>query len=316
MDINSSSFKTRSCSFSLRAPFHIRCGSSKGGCFTVHLGFHWSRWGWWSMFQKCPSFLSNGFPKKKTEPKQQPKHPWQSIFILDTVICRELFRYTSSDLHGWNLQNHPKPKAKSNSIWSSIGAMVKKKRLAAESATAGLEDLLGDGPEEQEISVSQRLGWTMHVLNQLSPVSLWRPCWNTEKERIFCPILVWNDNTIRKYAKKFNEKMDKIEAARAAKILSCTQRCYCSIYCIYIYIFVFFAILAGWLLPGFQRFWKFMDPLSWFRLRILEDEDLASNSSDETTEDENAELLTGRVESKIFETLSKIKAKDPSIYDT
>ena len=49
--------------------------------------------------------------------------------------------------------------------------------------------------------------------------------------------------------------------------------------------------------------------------RILEEEDLASNSSDETTEDENAELLTGRVETKIFETLSKIKAKDPSIYD-
>ena len=49
--------------------------------------------------------------------------------------------------------------------------------------------------------------------------------------------------------------------------------------------------------------------------RILEDEDLASNSSDETTEDENAELLTGRVETKIFETLSKIKAKDPSIYE-
>jgi protein KRI1 len=47
----------------------------------------------------------------------------------------------------------------------------------------------------------------------------------------------------------------------------------------------------------------------------LEDEDLASNSSDETSEDENAELLTGRVETKIFETLSKIKAKDPSIYD-
>ena len=101
---------------------------------------------------------------------------------------------------------------------------MKKKRPAAESATAGLEDLLGDGPEEQELSVSQ------------------------------------------KYAKTFNEKMDKIEAARAAK--------------------------------------------------ILEDEDLASNSSDETTEDENAELLTGRVESKIFETLSKIKAKDPSIYDS
>lgn len=59
-----------------------------------------------------------------------------------------------------------------------------------------------------------------------------------------------------------------------------------------------------------------MEPLSFFLiLRILEDEDLASNSSDETTEDENAELLTGRVESKIFETLSKIKAKDPSIYD-
>lgn len=37
--------------------------------------------------------------------------------------------------------------------------MVKKKRPAAESTKpAGLEDLLGDGPEEQELSVSQRLG--------------------------------------------------------------------------------------------------------------------------------------------------------------
>eukprot|EP00933_Yihiella_yeosuensis_P061637 TRINITY_DN64478_c0_g1_i1.p1 TRINITY_DN64478_c0_g1~~TRINITY_DN64478_c0_g1_i1.p1 ORF type:complete len:718 (+),score=253.75 TRINITY_DN64478_c0_g1_i1:208-2361(+) len=68
-----------------------------------------------------------------------------------------------------------------------------------------------------------------------------------------------------KYAKKFNEKMDKKEAARAA--------------------------------------------------RILADEDIASDSSDETTEDEGAELLTGKVESKIFQTLAKIKKKDPSIYD-
>eukprot|EP00931_Biecheleriopsis_adriatica_P084188 TRINITY_DN5792_c0_g1_i2.p1 TRINITY_DN5792_c0_g1~~TRINITY_DN5792_c0_g1_i2.p1 ORF type:complete len:737 (+),score=280.64 TRINITY_DN5792_c0_g1_i2:62-2272(+) len=69
-----------------------------------------------------------------------------------------------------------------------------------------------------------------------------------------------------KYAKKFNEKKDKIEAARAA--------------------------------------------------RILADEDIASDSSEESTEDEDAELLTGKVENKIFETLSKIKAKDPSIYDS
>lgn len=52
-------------------------------------------------------------------------------------------------------------------LWSSIGAMVKKKRPAAESATAGLEDLLGDGPEEQELSVSQRLGWTSFFVKTL-----------------------------------------------------------------------------------------------------------------------------------------------------
>ena len=50
--------------------------------------------------------------------------------------------------------------------------------------------------------------------------------------------------------------------------------------------------------------------------RILAEEDIASNSSEESTEDENADLLTGKVETKIFETLSKIKAKDPSIYET
>ncbi|CAJ1372499.1 unnamed protein product [Effrenium voratum] len=48
--------------------------------------------------------------------------------------------------------------------------------------------------------------------------------------------------------------------------------------------------------------------------RILADEDAVS-SSEESSEDEQAELLTGQVASKIFQTLSKIKAKDPSIYD-
>ena len=47
----------------------------------------------------------------------------------------------------------------------------------------------------------------------------------------------------------------------------------------------------------------------------MADEDIASNSSEESTEDENADLLTGKVETKIFDTLSRIKAKDPSIYD-
>ncbi|CAK9018754.1 unnamed protein product [Durusdinium trenchii] len=50
--------------------------------------------------------------------------------------------------------------------------------------------------------------------------------------------------------------------------------------------------------------------------KILADEDIASNSSEESTEDENADLLTGKVETKIFDTLSRIKAKDPSIYDS
>ena len=77
----------------------------------------------------------------------------------------------------------------------------------------------------------------------------------------------WSEiTTIRKYAKTFNEKMDKIEAARAAKILSCTQRCYCSKYMdymnMYIYIYLlylifFFAIVAGWLLRGVHRFASF-----------------------------------------------------------
>eukprot|EP00439_Symbiodinium_sp_Y106_P032081 s7451_g3.t2 len=62
-----------------------------------------------------------------------------------------------------------------------------------------------------------------------------------------------------KYAKKYNEKKDRIEAARAAQIFA---------------------------------------------------------DEDESTEDENADLLTQRVESKIFDTLTKIKAKDPSIYQS
>lgn len=80
----------------------------------------------------------------------------------------------------------------------------------------------------------------------------------------------WSEiTTIRKYAKKFNEKMDKIEAARAAKILSCTERCYCSKYMriyIYIHIFIIFyfflchcsRLVASWgppfrLVPGGKR---------------------------------------------------------------
>ncbi|CAE7239415.1 Protein KRI1-like [Symbiodinium microadriaticum] len=68
-----------------------------------------------------------------------------------------------------------------------------------------------------------------------------------------------------KYAKKYNEKKDRIEAARAAQIFA--------------------------------------------------DEDV-ENTSEESTEDENANLLTQHVESKIFDTLTKIKAKDPSIYQS
>merc|ERR1711871_202067 len=47
--------------------------------------------------------------------------------------------------------------------------------------------------------------------------------------------------------------------------------------------------------------------------RILAEEDMGSESSE--SEDEDAELLTSRVDSKIFDTLTKIKSKDPSIYD-
>ncbi|CAE8735939.1 unnamed protein product [Polarella glacialis] len=49
--------------------------------------------------------------------------------------------------------------------------------------------------------------------------------------------------------------------------------------------------------------------------KMMEDEDIG-NSSDESSEDEKAELLTGKLESKIFQTLAKIKSKDPSIYDS
>lgn len=47
--------------------------------------------------------------------------------------------------------------------------------------------------------------------------------------------------------------------------------------------------------------------------KILEDE--GSGSSD-SSEDEEAELLTPAVEGKIFDTLAKIKSRDPSIYKT
>lgn len=49
--------------------------------------------------------------------------------------------------------------------------------------------------------------------------------------------------------------------------------------------------------------------------RILADEGDSSDESSASTEDEDAELLTETVNDKIFETLSKIKSRDPSIYD-
>eukprot|EP00971_Amphidinium_carterae_P035455 698013-Amphidinium_carterae.1 len=50
--------------------------------------------------------------------------------------------------------------------------------------------------------------------------------------------------------------------------------------------------------------------------RVLADEDaLDDESSEEETEDEDGEMLTDSVDNKIFETLTKIKRKDPSIYD-
>jgi len=47
--------------------------------------------------------------------------------------------------------------------------------------------------------------------------------------------------------------------------------------------------------------------------KLLEDED--SDSYSASSEDEGAELLTSKVECKIFETLQKIKSKDPAIYN-
>jgi len=49
--------------------------------------------------------------------------------------------------------------------------------------------------------------------------------------------------------------------------------------------------------------------------RTLADEDIGSSSETEETEDENAELLTTKVDNKIFDTLNKIRSKDPVIYD-
>jgi len=49
--------------------------------------------------------------------------------------------------------------------------------------------------------------------------------------------------------------------------------------------------------------------------RILADEDVDDESSEEETEDEGAGLLTEQVNTKIFDTLGKIKRKDPSIYN-
>merc|ERR1712079_825514 len=47
--------------------------------------------------------------------------------------------------------------------------------------------------------------------------------------------------------------------------------------------------------------------------RILADEDEGDESSE--SEDEDAELLTNTVDTKIFETLNKIRSRDPSIYN-
>lgn len=47
--------------------------------------------------------------------------------------------------------------------------------------------------------------------------------------------------------------------------------------------------------------------------RILADEDEDDESSE--SEDEDAELLTNTVDTKIFDTLNKIRSRDPSIYD-
>lgn len=48
--------------------------------------------------------------------------------------------------------------------------------------------------------------------------------------------------------------------------------------------------------------------------KLLAEEEVGS-SSDSETEDDNAELLTTKVESKIFDTLNKIRSKDPVIYN-
>lgn len=50
--------------------------------------------------------------------------------------------------------------------------------------------------------------------------------------------------------------------------------------------------------------------------RILADEDADHNTDSETeSEDEGANLLTNKVEDKIFQTLNRIRSKDPAIYD-
>ena len=125
----------------------------------------WRGWTRSHVWKPAPSFfLSNGF-REQTDFKLAQQTSWH-LHTLEPVICPWAFL-----LHFQRLTWMKPPKTIQNlrqnpTCWSSIGAMVKKKR-PAESATGGLEDLLGDGPEEQEFSVSQRLGWTSFFVKTL-----------------------------------------------------------------------------------------------------------------------------------------------------
>ena len=141
----------------------------------------WRGWTSSHVWKLAPSFfLSNGF-REQTDFKLAQQTSWH-LHTLEPVICRELFCYTSSDLHGWNLHKPSKTYGKIQPADPPLEPWWKRNDLQSQRLGAWKICLVMD----------RRSKSSQFRRDLDEPVSLWRPCWNTETERNFCTILVWN----------------------------------------------------------------------------------------------------------------------------
>lgn len=211
----------------------------------------WRGWTRSHVWKLAPSFfLSNGF-REQTDFEIDTANIVASSYFRTRDLPVSFFCYTSSDLHGWNLQKPSKTYGKIQPAHPPLEPWWKR------------NDLQSQRPGAWKIClVMDRRSKSSQFRRDLDePVSLWRPCWNTETERNLCTILVWNHN--------HQEVCQEIqwEDGQDRGGTSCQDfELHAEMLLFYVYIYIhtyFFAIVAAWLLRGVHRFASFRGGNSW-----------------------------------------------------